>query len=40
MLEVEWTAKEGWKTPKISPFHDLILSPATVVLQYSMEVNK
>jgi branched-chain amino acid aminotransferase len=38
MLEVEWTAKEGWKTPKISPFHDLILSPATVVLQYSMEI--
>ncbi|XP_062512590.1 branched-chain-amino-acid aminotransferase, cytosolic-like [Corticium candelabrum] len=38
MLEVEWDAAEGWKTPKISEFHNLSLSPGSVVLHYALEV--
>ena len=40
MLEVEWDAAEGWKTPKISEFHNLSLSPGSVVLHYALEVLK
>lgn len=38
MLEVEWTASEGWGTPKILPYHNLSLDPATVVLHYAFEL--
>ncbi|CAH6723678.1 branched-chain-amino-acid aminotransferase, cytosolic [[Candida] jaroonii] len=38
ILEVEWTAQEGWGTPKISPYHNLSLDPSAVVFHYSFEL--
>uniref|UniRef100_T1JE10 Branched-chain-amino-acid aminotransferase n=1 Tax=Strigamia maritima TaxID=126957 RepID=T1JE10_STRMM len=38
MLEVEWTLKDGWGKPKISPFHNLTLHPAAKVLHYATEL--
>ena len=38
MLEIEWTAKDGWGTPKISPYHNLSLDPSTVVFHYAFEL--
>lgn len=40
MLEIKWTAKDGWEKPKISPFHDLVLHPAAKCLHYATEVRK
>ena len=37
MLEVIWTAEAGWGAPKIVPFHDLVMSPATSCLHYGLE---
>ncbi|ODV70026.1 branched-chain amino acid transaminase [Hyphopichia burtonii NRRL Y-1933] len=38
MLEVEWTEKDGWGTPKISPYHNLSLPPSCCALQYAFEL--
>lgn len=38
MLEVDWTAKDGWATPVISPYHPLSIDPAASVLHYGLEV--
>lgn len=38
MLEIEWSEKEGWGVPKISPYHNLSLDPSTVVFHYSFEL--
>ncbi|ABN64949.1 predicted protein [Scheffersomyces stipitis CBS 6054] len=38
MLEVEWTAQSGWGTPKLSPYHNFSLDPATCVFHYSFEL--
>ncbi|ODV81515.1 branched-chain amino acid aminotransferase II [Suhomyces tanzawaensis NRRL Y-17324] len=38
MLEVEWTAENGWGAPKISPYHALSLDPASSVFHYSFEL--
>jgi hypothetical protein len=38
MLSVKWTAAEGWLTPKIGPYHNLSLDPATCSLHYSFQV--
>lgn len=38
MLEIEWTSKKGWGTPKISPYHNLALDPSTVVFHYAFEL--
>lgn len=38
MLEVEWTASEGWGIPKILPYHNFSLDPASVVLHYAFEL--
>lgn len=38
ILEIEWTAKEGWGVPKISPYHNLSLDPSAVVFHYSFEL--
>lgn len=38
MLEIEWTQKEGWGVPKISPYHNLSLDPSTVVFHYAFEL--
>lgn len=37
MLEVEWTAAEGWGTPTIRPYHALSLDPSCIVLHYGFE---
>lgn len=38
MIEIEWTAEEGWAAPKISPYHKLALDPSTCVFHYSFEL--
>ncbi|CAL4170308.1 unnamed protein product, partial [Meganyctiphanes norvegica] len=38
MLEIEWNEDDGWGKPKISPYHNLQLSPAAKVLHYSQEL--
>lgn len=38
MLEIEWTMKDGWGVPKISPYHKLSLDPSTVVFHYGFEL--
>ncbi|KAK6344425.1 hypothetical protein TWF696_008062 [Orbilia brochopaga] len=35
MLTVEWTAKDGWLAPRITPYQNLALDPATCVLHYA-----
>lgn len=37
MLSVEWTAEEGWLAPKITPYQNLSLDPATCVFHYAFE---
>lgn len=37
MLSIEWTATEGWLTPKITPYQNLSLDPATCVFHYAFE---
>ena len=39
MLEVPWSEKLGWGTPKICPVHTLNLHPAAKVLHYAPEVS-
>lgn len=34
MLSIEWTATEGWLAPRITPYQNLSLDPATSVLHY------
>ena len=35
MLSVEWTASDGWLQPRITPYQNLSLDPATCVLHYA-----
>lgn len=37
MLQINWNAEDGWLAPKIVPFQDLKLSPATCVFHYAFE---
>ena len=37
MLSLEWTAKEGWFPPRITPYQNLSLDPATCVFHYGFE---
>lgn len=37
MLKVEWTAVDGWLTPRIIPYQNLSLDPATCVFHYAFE---
>jgi len=37
MLSIEWTASEGWYPPKITPYQNLSLDPATCVFHYAFE---
>lgn len=37
MLSCEWTAKDGWLEPKITPYQNLSLDPASCVLHYAFE---
>lgn len=38
MLEVEWTAEDGWGTPTISAYHPLCLDPSAIVFHYAFEL--
>ena len=37
MLSVEWTASDGWFPPRITPYQNLSLDPATCVFHYGFE---
>ena len=37
MLSIEWTAAEGWLPPRITPYQNLSLDPATCVFHYGFE---
>ena len=37
MLSVEWTASQGWLPPRITPYQNLSLDPATCVFHYAFE---
>lgn len=37
MLSLEWTAKDGWWPPRITPYQNLSLDPATCVFHYGFE---
>ncbi|PKS11552.1 hypothetical protein jhhlp_003317 [Lomentospora prolificans] len=37
MLTIEWTKEGGWGAPKISPYQNLSLDPATCVFHYAFE---
>ncbi|XP_058136525.1 branched-chain-amino-acid aminotransferase, mitochondrial isoform X2 [Dasypus novemcinctus] len=38
MLMVEWTAQTGWGRPRIKPFQNLTLHPASSSLHYSLQL--
>ncbi|ODV79790.1 branched-chain amino acid transaminase [Suhomyces tanzawaensis NRRL Y-17324] len=38
MVEIEWDAKKGWAAPRISPYKNLSLDPATIVFHYGFEL--
>ncbi|KAI9698847.1 MAG: branched-chain-amino-acid transaminase bat2 [Bogoriella megaspora] len=35
MLSIEWTASQGWLQPRITPYQNLSLDPATCVFHYA-----
>lgn len=37
MLTIEWNKEEGWLDPKITPYQNLSLDPATCVFHYAFE---
>ena len=37
MLSIEWTASQGWLAPRITPYQNLSLDPASCVLHYGFE---
>ncbi|CAG8975106.1 hypothetical protein HYALB_00008947 [Hymenoscyphus albidus] len=37
MLSIEWTASEGWLAPRITPYQNLSLDPASCVFHYAFE---
>ena len=37
MLSIEWTASAGWLAPRITPYQNLSLDPATCVFHYAFE---
>ena len=37
MLSLEWTAADGWLSPRITPYQNLSLDPATCVFHYAFE---
>lgn len=38
MLTIEWSESGGWEAPRIKPFQNLSLHPASSALHYSIEV--
>lgn len=37
MLEVDWSLEGGWGVPRIVPYHDLAISPASSSLHYAIQ---
>ncbi|KAL9122721.1 MAG: hypothetical protein Q9187_000721 [Circinaria calcarea] len=37
MLSIEWTTAQGWLPPRITPYQNLSLDPATCVFHYAFE---
>ncbi|KAK0707477.1 branched-chain amino acid aminotransferase [Lasiosphaeris hirsuta] len=37
MITIEWDIKTGWKAPRIKPYQNLSLDPATCVFHYAFE---
>lgn len=37
MLTIEWTMADGWREPKITPYQNLSLDPASCVFHYAFE---
>jgi branched-chain amino acid aminotransferase len=37
MLSIEWTAAQGWLAPRLTPYQNLSLDPATCVFHYAFE---
>lgn len=37
MVSIEWTAAEGWFPPRLTPYQNLSLDPATCVFHYAFE---
>ena len=37
MLSIEWTSSSGWLPPRITPYQNLSLDPATCVFHYAFE---
>lgn len=37
MMSIEWTAQGGWLPPRITPYQNLSLDPATCVFHYGFE---
>ena len=37
MLSIEWTSSSGWLAPRITPYQNLSLDPATCVFHYAFE---
>merc|ERR1712230_84216 len=37
MLSIEWTAAQGWLAPRMTPYQNLSLDPATCVFHYAFE---
>lgn len=37
MLSIEWTSSAGWAAPRITPYQNLSLDPATCVFHYAFE---
>lgn len=37
MLSIGWTASQGWLAPRITPYQNLTLDPATCVFHYAFE---
>ncbi len=37
MIAIEWTAVDGWRSPRIMPYQNLSLDPATCVFHYAFE---
>jgi branched-chain amino acid aminotransferase len=37
MLSIEWTAASGWHAPRLTPYQNLSLDPATCVFHYAFE---
>lgn len=38
MLEIDWTAENGWGTPTIKPFADLSMHPAASCMHYAIQL--